>query len=120
MDRKKELKQQYKLMKPKMGVFIVRCKANEKCYIQATKDLRGVMNGCEVRLAGGTHPYVELQREYTALGPENFEMEILEVLPYDEDETKTDYTEDLEIARMIWEDKLAKEGRTFYRKRLQG
>lgn len=36
MERKKELKQQYKEMKPEMGVFIIRSKASNKCFLQAT------------------------------------------------------------------------------------
>jgi len=118
MDRKKELKLQYKLMKPKMGVFIVRSKVHDKCYIQAAKDLRGVMNGCQVRLAGGIHPYLELQKEWNEFGARCFTIEILEYLQYDADETKTDYTGDLALLQMIWEEKLARKGLAFYKKRI--
>lgn len=34
---------------------------------------------------------------------------ILENLEYDKDESKTDYTEELALLQMIWEEKLAKE-----------
>jgi len=117
MDRKKELKMQYKQAKPQMGIFIIRCKANNKCYLQATQDLRGVMNGALVRLNGGMHPYKELQKEWTKLGQENFIIEILENLEYDKDESKNDYTEDLKILQMIWEEKLSQENLEFYSKR---
>lgn len=120
MDRKKELKQQYKQMKPQMGVFIVRCNVDKKCFIQATKDLRGVMNGCLARLSGGGHPYLELQKEWNKLGADNFTIEILEELSYDADESKTDYTDDLALLQMIWEEKLQKEHFEFYKKRLIG
>lgn len=113
MDRKKELKLQYKEMKPQMGIFIIRSKVNNKCYIQATQDLRGVINGAKVRLEGGSHPYRELQKEWTNFGSENFIIEILENLEYDNDESKT---EDLALLQMIWEEKLAKENIEFYKK----
>lgn len=116
MDRKKELKLQYKQMKPQMGIFIIRSKVNNKCYLQATQDLRGVMNGAKVRLMGNMHPYKELQMEWTEYGPENFAIEILENLTYDKDESKTDYTEELALLQMIWEEKLTKENMEFYKK----
>lgn len=116
--RRKELIEQYKRMKPEMGVFIIRCNASNKCYIQATNDLRGVMNGALMRLSGGSHPYRELQAAWTGLGPEHFAMEILERLPYDDDESKTDYSDELALLQMIWEERFAAEGWTLYEKRV--
>ena len=40
---------------------------------------------------------------------ENFEIEVLELLKYDEDNSKGDYTEELEILKYIWDEKLNKE-----------
>lgn len=116
MDRKKELKMQYKQTKPDMGIFIIRSKVNNMCYIQATPDLRGVMNGAFVRLQGGFHPNRGLQKEWKAFGSENFTIEILEKLEYAQDEAKTDYTEDLTLLQMLWEDKLRSENMEFYKK----
>ena len=113
MDRKKELKRLYKETKPAMGIFIIRSKVNNKCYIQATKDLRGVMNGAKVRLEGGSHPYRELQKEWNEFGSENFIIEILENLEYENEES---IAEDLALLQMIWEEKLAKENMVFERK----
>lgn len=114
MDRKKELKMQYKQMKPAMGIFIIRSKVNNKCYIQATPDLRGVMNGALVRLQGGFHPNRGLQKEWMDYGSENFTIEILENLEYAQDESKSDYTEDLTVLQMLWEEKLRSENMEFY------
>lgn len=116
-NRKKELKELYKQMKPDMGVFIIRCNVSSKCHLQATPDLRGVMNGAQVRLASGSHPFRELQQEWKKYGPESFVMEVLERLEVDEDEEKTDYSDDLELLRLIWEERLAGEGWAFYKKR---
>lgn len=118
MDRKSELKMQYKLMKPEMGIFIIRPKAGGKCYIQATQDLRGVMNGALARLGGGMHPCRELQKEWFELGADQFIVEVLERLPYEKDEIKTDYSEDLEFMRMMWEEKLKNKNYEFYKKRI--
>ncbi|MDD4334038.1 MAG: GIY-YIG nuclease family protein [Desulfotomaculaceae bacterium] len=116
--RKKELKMQYKQMKQDMGIFIIRSKANNKCFLKATPDLRGVINGTRVRLGGGVHPYRELQKEWDEFGPDNFTIEILENLEYDKDESKTDYSEELEVLQMLWEEKLAGEDLQFYKKRI--
>jgi hypothetical protein len=118
MDRKRELKLQYKQTRPQMGIFIIRSKANNKCYIQGTQDLRGVMNGAKARLGGNGHIFKELQKEWNEFGPDNFTFEILENLEYDKDESKTDYSEELRLMEMIWEEKLAAEGLQLYKKRI--
>lgn len=38
------------------------------------------------------------------------------MLEYDKDELKTDYSEDLALLQMIWEEKLLKEDYLFYKK----
>lgn len=119
--RKKELIAQYKRTRPPMGVFIVRCKVNNKYYLEGTQDLRGRINGTKARLGlgAGMHPNKELQKEWDEFGEENFTIEILENLEYDkEDEAKTDYKDDLALLQMVWEEKLAKEGLEPYKKRL--
>jgi hypothetical protein len=116
MDRKKELKMQYKQMKPQMGVFIIRSKSNNKYYIEGTQDLRGTMNGARFKLDAGGHPNRELQQEWVGNGPSDFTIEVLENLEYDKDESKTDYMEDLALLQMIWEEKLAKEGMEIYKR----
>jgi hypothetical protein len=116
--RKKELLAQYKQTKKPMGLFIIRCKLNNKCYIEATQDLKGRINGAKARLAGSFHPNRELQKEWEDLGSENFTIEILDYLEYDKDESKTDYKEDLALLQMIWEEKLAREDMIFYKKRI--
>ncbi|MBB6216098.1 hypothetical protein HNQ80_002197 [Anaerosolibacter carboniphilus] len=114
MNRKKELKEQYKQMRHEMGIFIIRSKVNNKCYIEATQDLRGTMNGTRFKLGAGAHPNRQLQKEWKEFGEGNFTIEILENLEYDKDESKTDYKEDLALLRMIWEEKLLKQKLEFY------
>ncbi len=116
MDRKKELKLQYKQMRPKMGIFIIRSQVNNKCYIEATKNINTTINGAEFKLKSGNHPNRELQKEWKEFSKDNFVIEILEYLDYDKDETKMDYSEDLEVLQLIWEDKIAKKNIEFYKK----
>ncbi|HBL35768.1 MAG TPA: hypothetical protein DDZ55_03060 [Firmicutes bacterium] len=114
MDRKKELKQLYKQMKPEMGIFIIRGLDGGKCYLQATANLKGTINGTRFKLEAGSHPNQALQKEWTAKGAANFTFEILEQLEYEKDEAKTDYTDELAILQMIWEERLTKEKLEFF------
>mgnify|MGYP001321717363 CR=1 FL=1 len=116
MDRKKELKEQYQMMKPHMGLFVIKSKFENKCYIEGTQNIKGAINGTVFKLNFGNHPNKELQRAWTERGENSFTIEILEKLEYDEDETKTDYSEELEILELEWKDNLRKEGMDFYRK----
>lgn len=114
MDRKKELKEMYKNMKPDMGVFIIKLKSSSKYYIEGSHDLKSTINSTKFKLNFGNHPNKELQKDWKAYGQEGFSIEILEKLKYDEDEAKTDYSEELEILKMIWKERIGKEGGQFY------
>ena len=118
-DRNRELKRQYKLTRPDMGIFMISAEGTGRAYLQTAQDLRGAMNGALARLNSGMHPWRELQEEWTALGAARFKTEVLERLPYDEkDEMKNDYSEELNILEMLWTDRLEKEGVRLYKKRL--
>jgi hypothetical protein len=116
MDRRKELKQQYKQMKPDMGIYAVYSKINNKYFVEATQNLKGKINGTKFKLGAGGHPNRELQREWTENGEENFAIEILEKLEYDKDESKTDYSEELALLEMMWRERLAEKGIEFYKR----
>lgn len=116
MDRKKELKELYKCIKPDMGIFIIKSNINNKCYIEATKNLKGTINGAKFRLKSGNHSNRELQKEWKENREESFKIEILENLEYDKDESKTDYNEELSILKMVWEEKLLKRDMMFFKR----
>jgi len=102
-------------MKPPMGIIIVRSNSTKKCLVEATPNLKSRLNSTRFKLNAGGHPNRDLQKEWQERGEANFTIEILEGLEYDEkDEAKTDYSEDLALLKMIWEERLAEEGLTFY------
>jgi hypothetical protein len=115
MNRKKELKEQYKNFKPDMGIFIISCSYNNKCYIDKARDLKSKMNRAKFQLEFGNYPNKELQKEWKDYGEKYFTIEVLEKLKYDENEPKTDYNEDLALLEMIWEEKLLQKGIKFYK-----
>ncbi|MGI1658452.1 MAG: GIY-YIG nuclease family protein [Desulfitobacterium sp.] len=112
MDRKKELKEQYKQMRSDMGIMGIRSKLDAWCYIEGSQNLRAVLNGARFKLETNYHPSRELLKKWQELGVENFTFEVLEQLEYDKDETKTDYTDDLEILLLEWEEELVSQGIT--------
>lgn len=103
-------------MKPEMGIFAIRSKTNNKCHIETAQDVKSRINRAEFQLKFGNYPNKELQKEWKEHGEENFIIEVLENLEYDKDESKTDYTEDLDLLKLIWEEKLLKEKIQFYKK----
>lgn len=114
MDRRKELKELYKAMKPDMGVFIICNNSNNKSYIEATQDLKGTMNSTRFKLNANSHINKELQKDWTDKGEDNFTIEIVENLKYDKDESKTDYKDELAILKMICEERLQKQDVELY------
>jgi hypothetical protein len=114
VDRKKELKEQYKQMKTDMGIYVIECKLNNKYYLETTQNLKGKMNSSRFQLDMGSFRNYELQKDWKEYGAENFQISVLEQLEYDKDESKTDYSQELEIMKAIWEEKLAKENKQSY------
>ncbi len=115
MDRKKELKELYKNMKPDMGIFYIRSNSKNKCFIDCSQNLNGAINGSRFRLNAGNHLNIKLQDDWKELGEKDFTIEILENLQYDKDESMVDYSEDLEILKMVCEERLSKNGMEFYK-----
>jgi len=116
MDRKKELKEQYKQMKTEMGIFIVQNKVNNKYLLVTTQNLHGMINRVRFQLNSGGHPNRELQKEWKEFGENNFDIRILEKLAYDKDESKTDYSEELKIMDIIWSEKQSYKNMEAYNK----
>ena len=107
MERKKELKEQYKQMRSEMGIFAVRTKDGKKYFLETTQNLKGKINSTRFQLQLGSHPNKEMQNYWNQIGEDNFIIEVLEKLEYDkDDELKTDYSEELSIMKMLWEEKL--------------
>ncbi|NLY10706.1 MAG: GIY-YIG nuclease family protein [Firmicutes bacterium] len=112
--RRKELVEQYKQMKHDMGIFWIHCKVNDKYFLETSQNLKARINREKFQLDTGFHPNRELQSDWKELGAENFEIEVLELLKYDEDNSKEDYTEELEILKYIWDEKLNKRNMKAY------
>lgn len=101
-------------MKPQMGVFIIRSLSSNQVYIEAARDLKGVMNGTAFKLKAGGHRNQRLQEAWNEKGAGVFSMEILEILEYHSDDPQNDYIDELALLKMIWEERLTGEGMEVY------
>ncbi|WP_422485848.1 GIY-YIG nuclease family protein [Gudongella sp. DL1XJH-153] len=114
MDRRKELKEAYKKTIPDMGVYIIKSSDGRKCLLEATRNIKSGINRSKFTLDFGSHPNQELQTEWKIKGQSEFQMDVLEILEYGRDESQTDYTEELELLKSMWERRLKNEGMEFF------
>lgn len=113
----KELKQKYREMKPPMGAYIIKNNVNGKVFMNVSKDIKSTFNSYRFQLKMGSLPKKELQRDWKEYGEEAFIFEVLEYLEYDKKGEKTDYSEELEIMKMIWMEKLIENGTIYLYKK---
>ena len=112
MDRRKELKEEYRQMKPAMGVLAIQSTITHKYYLEGSIDLKSAINRVLFQLKWGGHPNKELQRDWNEWGQEHFTVGVIDELPYAENQT--DYHDDIAELQSIWEEKLRLEGVGLY------
>ena len=107
MDRKKELKEHYRSMKPLMGIVIFECLPSGKAYLACAKDTKAVINSKRFQLENGSCFSRNMQADWQKYGAAGFDIRVLEALEYDKDETKTDYSADLAALRDLCRERFA-------------
>lgn len=76
-------------------------------YVGWTHDLKGTLNSLRFQLELGSCREKALQEAWRVHGGAAFCADVLEKLPYDkDDETKTDYSEELALLCRLWQEKL--------------
>jgi len=96
-NRKKQLLLKYKYRKAEMGIIYFKCISTGDVFIDISNDTKANINRNNFQLAGNLHLNHTLQKLWNDYGSNNFEMGVLEVLPYDEkDKAKDDYAKELE------------------------
>ncbi|WP_102346275.1 GIY-YIG nuclease family protein [Bacillus sp. Marseille-P3661] len=85
MDRKRELKQQYKETTVEAGVYQIKNKLNNKILIGSTRNFK-TLNGTKFMLeTNGYTTNKQLQTEWTQYGKDAFTFDILEKLKQNDD-----------------------------------
>ena len=114
MDRRRELKEKYRQMKPAMGVFAIQSKLNQKYFLVGAVDLKGGINRALFQLKNGMFPNNELQRDWAKWGEDNFTVTIIDELPHTNDQTPQDDKDEVAELQSIWKEKLELEGAHLY------
>lgn len=99
---KKELKQEYKQLKPEMGVYAYKCKSTGKMYLGYGQNIKGDINSITFQLNLGnfySNAKSGLQEDWKKFGASGFEISVLEILEYSQEASKTDYQADLRALR---------------------
>lgn len=85
MNRKKELKQQFKEMSVEAGIYQIKNTVNNKILIGSTKNFK-TLNGIKFSLeTNGYTPNKELQKEWNQFGKDAFVIDIVEKLKKHDD-----------------------------------
>ncbi|MEW9670060.1 GIY-YIG nuclease family protein [Ammoniphilus sp. 3BR4] len=114
MDRRKELKQQYKETERPAGVYQIKNTKNQKAFVDSTMNLK-TMNGKLLTLRLGSHYNRLLQEEWNQFGEEAFVFEVLETLKKKED-GYFDAKDELKKLEQKWLDQLQPYGERGYNK----
>ena len=85
MKSKKEIKEEYKLMKHPSGVFQIKNLINNKIFISSSTELDTVWNSQKFKLNLGIHPNKNLQSDWKESGEDNFKYEIISELKITDD-----------------------------------
>ncbi|GAB6108431.1 GIY-YIG nuclease family protein [Fusibacter bizertensis] len=121
-NEKKKRIEAYKNTFHPMGVFCIIKKVpvenDPRVYVQTAINFMANFNSAKMKLNSNFHPYKELQSDWNTYGEEAFDIKILEELAYSDEVPNADYSEELEILKMLWEDKFRADGIRPYEKRL--
>ncbi|NIG55674.1 GIY-YIG nuclease family protein [Chitinophaga sp. Cy-1792] len=85
MSTKKALKQQFREMEFRKGVYQLRNLHNNKMFIGSSMDVDRAWNSLRVQLISGNHANTGLQQDWNTLGEGGFAYEIVEILQVDAD-----------------------------------
>ena len=112
--KKKELRDEFKLMKFRMGIFQIINQKEKKIYLQIASDLDRAYNSDIFQLKAGMHSNKELQNDWNKLGSNSFEFKILDELLLDETASPEQLIIDLKELLEIHKDEMKSKGQLLY------
>lgn len=114
MKTKKELRDEYKLTKLRVGVFQILFLKENKIYLQTTSDLDKAFNSALFQLNAALHLNKDLQNDWTTFGSESFEFKILDELQSDEPITPHQQRIDVKELLEIYKNEMNSNGQLLY------
>jgi GIY-YIG catalytic domain len=119
MKTNKELTQEYKLIKPVMGVFQIKNEQNGKIFIGSSTDLRAIWNRFKVQLNFNSHRDKMMQADWNEVGESHFTFTILAEIEHQETSQKVDYAKEVKtLEEMFIEELQPFEERGYHKKKL--
>lgn len=103
---KRALRAQYEERTVTGGVFVIRNTQSGQILLESTTDLKGSRNRFDFARKTGAGVNLKLQRDWTHLGGDQFEFEVLETLDKSETQTGEAFAEDLDVLKEFWKEKL--------------
>ena len=110
---KKQLKKDYQQTPRAIGVFLIRNNLNDKVFLAAGLDLRGLINRHKFQLTNGSHPNKQLQADWNEFGSNNFAFEIVDELS-PRAGAEVDYRAEVAFLEDLWLEKLKPFGERGY------
>ena len=113
---RKELKEEYKNIKFRAGVFQIRNLQNDRVFVEGSVNLDKIWNRHRVQLEAGNHPNTELQQDWKRLGPDQFAFEILGELTVDL-QTDDELRKEVRLLEKMYKEELQPYGEKGYHSR---
>lgn len=110
----KELKEEYKLKKFKIGVFGIRNLINNRIYIGSSVNLEAMWNRIRLQLNFGSYFNSKLQKEWKEFGEDNFRYEIISEIKQDENDNSKNYGDEVKQLEKLYIDELQPYGEKGY------
>lgn len=116
MDRRKELKLQYKQNPPPMGVYQIKNQVTGKVWVTSSMNLKGAVNRFPSQFTFGSFMIKDLQDDWNNYGADAFVLEILETINPDE-YPESDWRAAVTMLEEMWIEKLQPFGERGYNKK---
>lgn len=104
--KKKQLMMEYKQRPLQGGICIIRNMKNQRYLLIADKNIKRFENQFAFMQSTGTCTMNKLMKDWNTYGKDAFTFEMLEEITMKEDEALEDFQDNLNILKLVWQDKL--------------
>lgn len=95
MKTKKELRNEFRIMKFRAGIFGILNRTDNRIFLQSSTDLDRAFNSDVFQLKAGMHPNALLQDDWNKLSADSFDFQIIDELKYKDTATPEEINLDI-------------------------
>jgi hypothetical protein len=110
----KDIRNEYKSMKLRVGIYQIVNKHENRIYLKTTTDLDRAFNSDLFQLKAGMHSNKALQNDWNNLGPEIFEFKTFDELAVNDTTTPEEIKQELKELLKMHVSELKKNGQLLY------